>query len=1046
MNISHFAVRRPITTCMFFSAIVVLGWISFQRLAVDQLPDVALPSITVSTTYEGAGPAEVERLITEYIEKAVSTIDGVKEVRSTSKENNSTVVIDFTWDKDLTEAVNEVREKVAEAKRLLPEDIDEPRIWKYDTSAQPIVYLALRGASERFNVRQYAEDYLAYLLQQTEGVAAMDVWGGNLREIQVLVDRGRLESTGLSLAQVEQALRAENLSLAGGHLEAGAVDYLVRPTGEFGSLVEIEQAVVALRDGIRVSIKDVASVVDGLKDEPTRTCVNGEPGVILAIRKQSGGNTVRVAQQVRARLPEIQAQLPQGLTLSVLYDRSTFITRSIKQVQDTAIQGGAIAVLVLLVFLRSLISTVVIAVSIPIAIIATFILLYFWQISLNWMSLGGLALGIGMLVDNSVVVLENIFRHAKFGKDRQLAAMDASSEVALAVAASTLTTLCVFMPIAFVHGKIGVIFQELALTVTASLLASLLVALTLTPMLCGKILRVRDEHQPRSTGLRRWLELQGERFFNGLDASYHRSLAWALSHRALIVVVSLTLLAMVLPLNRHIGQELLPPVDESLIYARLEMPVGTRIDLTDETMRQLERTILANPPIHGSFSRTGLTSRGGGGSHTGFMFIEAVDRAQREETLDDVMQTLRRDTRLIPGGKIRIYERPSDLRRLWGGGREERVEVDIRGFDLLEAKAFAEQISEIIAGIDGVSHTQLTVDDQMPEIQLRIDRAIASAMGIRASGILHTVKTAPEGTETSNYRESGSQYDIRVRLQEADRQAWDDLSRLFVLAPSGQTIPLRNIATLHPAKGPMAIERRGQQRVVTVQAALTGGREFSGLMQEVEQRVLEAPRPDGLTIRFAGEVEEMKESRHDIILAFALALLLVYMVMASLYESLLHPFVIMFTVVFSSVGIILALWLTGTHYTIPVYIGIIMLAGIVVNNGIILVDYTNQLGDSGIGVREALLQAGRTRLRPILITTLTTVLALLPMSLGYGEGAEMWSPLGRVVVGGLSVSTLFTLFFIPVLYSLMEEVRRHLQRLRGKKLNGEDNGHGSGVM
>jgi len=658
MNISRFAVRRPITTCMFFSAIVVLGWISFQRLAVDQLPDVALPSITVSTTYEGAGPAEVERLITEYIEKAVSTIDGVKEVRSTSKENNSTVVIDFTWDKDLTEAVNEVREKVAEAKRLLPEDIDEPRIWKYDTSAQPIGYLALRGASERFNVRQYAEDYLAYLLQQTEGVAAVDVWGGNLREIQVLVDRGRLEATGLSLAQVEQALHAENLSLAGGHLEAGAVDYLVRPTGEFGGLVETEQAVVALRDGIRVSIKDVASVVDGLKDERTRTRVNGEPGVILAIRKQSGGNTVRVAQQVRARLPEIQAQLPQGLTLSVLYDRSTFITRSINQVQDTAIQGGAIAVLVRLVFLRSLISTVVIAVSIPIAIIATFILLYFWQISLNWMSLGGLALGIGMLVDNSVVVLENIFRHAKLGKDRQLAAMDGSSEVALAVAASTLTTLCVFMSIAFVHGKIGVIFQELTLTVTASLLASLLVALTLTPMLCGKILRVRDEHQPPSTGLRRWLELQGERFFNALDASYHRSLAWALSHRALIVVVSLTLLAIVLPLNRHIGQELLPPVDESLIYARLEMPVGTRIDLTDETMRQLERAILANPLIQGSFSRTGLTSRGGGGSPPALCSSKPSTAPNARKPLDDVMQTLRRDTRLIPGGKIRIYERP----------------------------------------------------------------------------------------------------------------------------------------------------------------------------------------------------------------------------------------------------------------------------------------------------------------------------------------------------------------------------------------------------
>jgi len=1044
MNISRFAVRRPVTICMVFSAIAVLGWISFQRLAVDQLPDVALPSITVSTTYEGAGPAEVERLVTEYVEKAVSTIDGVKEVRSTSKENNSTVIIDFTWDKDLTEAVNEVREKVAEAKRLLPEDIDEPRIWKYDTSAQPILYLALRGTSGRFNVRQYAEDYLTYLLQQIDGVAAVDIWGGNLREIQVLVDRGRLEATGLSLSQVQQALQTENLSLAGGHLEAGAIDYLVRPTGEFASLQAIEQTAVAQRNGVRMYIKDVATVLDGLKDERTRTRVNGEPGAILAIRKQSGGNTVRVAQQVRGKLPELQAQLPQGLALSVLYDRSTFITRSISQVQSTAIQGGLIAVLVLLVFLRSMLSTIVIAVSIPIAIIATFILLYIWDISLNWMSLGGLALGIGMLVDNSVVVLENIFRHGRLGKDRRLAAMDGSAEVALAVTASTLTTLCVFLPIIFVRGKVGVIFQELALTVTASLLASLIVALTLTPMLCGKILRLRDEPEGSSQGLKQRLSRRAERFFGALDSVYYRGLAWVLGHRALIVVVSLTALGGALLLNRHIGQELLPAVDEGLVYARLEMPVGTRIDLTDEVMRPLERTILTNPRIQGSFSRVGLTSRGGGGSHTGFMFIEAVDRTQREESLDQVMQRLRQDTRLIPGGKIRIYERPSDLRRLWGGGREERVEVDIRSFDLVKAKAFAEQISEIIASVDGVSHTLLTVEDQMPEIQVLIDRAKAAALGLRAADILQTVKTALEGSETTKYRDGGTQHDIRVKLRDEDAQAWDDLGRLFIVSPQGKPIPLRNIATLHQVKGPMAIERRGQQRVITVQAALTGSREFSGLMQEVEQRVLQAPRPEGITIRFAGEAEEMKESRNDIILAFALALLLVYMVMASLYESLLHPFVIMFTIVFSSIGIILALWLTGTNYNIPVYIGIIMLAGIVVNNGIILVDYTNQLRDGGASVREALLQAGRTRLRPILITTLTTVLALLPMSLGYGEGAEMWSPLGRVVVGGLSVSTLFTLFFIPVLYSLMEDVRRRLQGFWGKKALVEENGHTGG--
>lgn len=1037
MNLSRFAVHRPVTIIMLFLAIIVLGWISFTRLPLDQLPDVTLPSVTISTIYKGAAPGEIEKLVTEHIEKAVSTIDGVKEVRSTSKEDASTVVIDFSWDKDLTEAVNEVREKVASAKRLLPDDIEEPRIWKYDTSSQAIMYLSFRGDGNRYNIRQIAEDHIAYLLQQVEGVAAVDVWGGREREIQVNIDPNRLQAAGLSINKVVDVLYQENLSLAGGHLEVGAMDYLVRPLGEFRALSDIEHVVLTYRNGTPIYLKDVARVVDGYKNERTQTRVNGEEGVILAVRKQSGSNTVQVADRVRGRLPSIQRTLAADLQLGLLYDRSLFIKSSIQQVKDTAIQGGIIALLVLLFFLRHFRTSAIIAVTMPISIIATFILLYLWDISLNWMSLGGLALGIGMLVDNAVVVLENIHRHKSAGKNPAEAAITGSQEVALAIAASTLTTLCVFLPIIFVRGTVGIIFQELALTVTASLLTSLFIALTLIPMLSARFggsTIPEAEHGGIWGRFLQWTERQ----LNALDLQYRGALGWMLQHRTFVFVGSVAVLIVALFLNRQIGEELLPSVDEGLMYGRLELPIGTKFEITDEAMRQMEQIIIRETPeIEGAFARIGLSHRGGGGTHTGFMFIKVVDRSKREKGLPALMQDLRRRLAVIPGATIRIFERPSDLKRMWGGGREERIEIDIQGHDLEASTALAKQLSKRFEQIEGVSHTLLNIEDQMPEIQVQIYREKAAALGIRAADILHTVKTALQGTTATKYREGGNQYDILVQVQDLDKKAWNDLEQLSIHTPNGRQVPLRNIATVFLSKGPVTIERRGQQRVITLQVATTDSRDLRSIMADIEKELAQIPIPEGLTLRFGGEQEAMEESQRDIVLAFTLALMLIYMVIASLYESLLHPFVIMFSVFFSAIGIILALVITGTNYSIPVYIGIIMLAGIVVNNGIVLIDYTNLLRSRGYSVLEALLEAGQTRLRPILITTLTTVLALFPMSLGWGEGAEVWAPLGRVVLGGLSVATLFTLFFIPTLYSLVEEMREKVGKWRGEKLYAE---------
>ncbi|RMF94198.1 MAG: efflux RND transporter permease subunit [Nitrospinota bacterium] len=1028
MSLSRFAVQRPVTITMFFLAILVLGGISASRLPLDQLPDVTFPSVTVSTRYRGAAPDTVEKLVTEYIEKAVSTIDGVQEVRSVSKEENSTVVIDFGWDKDLTEAVNEVREKIASIKRFLPDEVEEPRIWKYDTSSQPIMYLSFHGDGERYDVRQIAEDRLAYLLQQVEGVAAVDVWGGKRRQIQVRLDQSRLEAVNLSLLQVVDALRQESLSLAGGRLEAGSLDYLVRPLGEFRSLQDIAHVVLTHHKGVPVYLQDVGQVVKGYENERTQTRINGEEGVILAVRKQSGGNTVQVADRVRARLPAIQQTLEAGLSLDILYDRSRFIKDSIRQVRNTAIQGGLIALLVLFLFLQNLRTSCIIALSMPISIIATFILLYLWDISLNWMSLGGLALGIGMLVDNSVVVLENIYRHRSLGLPAVEAAIRGGQEVTVAIAASTLTTLCVFLPIIFVQGTIGVIFRELALTVTASLLTSLGVALTLVPMLSARLMKSGawgEEGRQRRRARQR---------LHALGSTYRHSLDRVLCHRGLVLAVAAGTLILASWGNRKIGSELLPAVDEGLMYGRLEMPVGTKFAITDGVMRQMERIIVQETPeIQAAFARVGVTSRGGGGTHTGFMFIKALDRTQREKSLPVLMQELRQRLKAIPGARIRIFERPSDLRRLWGGGRSERIEIDIQGYDLEASTALAHRLSQVLQQVEGVSHTLLSTEDQIPEIQVQIQRDKAAALGIRMADILNTVKTALEGTVATTYRDGGDQYDVLVRLQEQDREGWKDLEQLLIPTPTGRQVPLHHIATLIRARGPMTIERRAQQRVVTLQVASDGSRDFSSLVREIEERVRQVPLPQGLSLRLAGEREAMQQSRRDVVLAFTLALLLVYMVMASLYESLLHPLVIMFTIPFASIGIIASLWMTGTSYSVPVYIGIILLAGIVVNNGIVLIDYAQRLRQQGRRSREAIIEAGGTRLRPILITTLTTVLALFPLSVGWGEGAEVWAPLGRVVLGGLSVGTLFTLFFLPILYSLVEEMRERIWRWRGQK-------------
>lgn len=1033
MKISAIAVARPVTTGMFFLALVVLGLISLSRLAVDQLPDVVRPSVSIVTIYEGAAPEIIERMVTDPLEKAVATIDGVTEVRSSSSEESSTVTVDFNWGTNVDFALLDVREKVNDTLRNLPEGIEPPRLRKYDPSASPIMYLNLKSNGEisLLDLRHYADNTLRYQLQRIPGVASVDIWGGNEREIQVLVDRSRLEATGISLERVLHTVNAENVTKVGGHLETGRTDYVVRPLGEFRRLQDIENVILNTSNGMPVYLKDVAVVHDGIKENLTGTRVNRSPGLVMAIRRQSGSNTVRVSDLVQAELPRIRAQLPQAMELRLLFDRAKFIRLSIAQVEQSAVLGGCIAIFVLLFFLRSIRPTTIVALAIPLAVAATFILLFVAKISLNWMSLSGLALGIGMLVDNSVVVLENIFRHRQQGTERKRAAVVGSQEMGLAIAASTLTTLCVFLPLIFVQGMMGIIFQELALTVSFALIASLVVALTLVPMLSSKWLTQLGQENGKG-GWRQRLDRLWRDSLTAIETTYDRLLRVVLKHRMLLMVACTVLLGLSLSLYNQLGSELLPSVDEGMMYIRVELPVGTRLDITSRILADMEQTVFETAPdVQAMFARYGLSWAGGGGTHTGFVWLRMKDISERQQSLKEVIKVLQAKlSSSYPDAKVRIVERPSDVARLLGSGRTERVEIDVFGFDLHRGRQLAQELAKQVQKIEGISYVRLNIDDSRPEMQIAIDRPKASALGVSVHTILQAIETSVAGTVASKYREDRDEYDIRVRLREADRQELADLDRIFVTAPGGQKVSLRNLTVTRPGTGPVVIERRGQERAVTIQAGMTGNRDFGSIARDVEHLLASTDIPDGFQAVLGGERQEQQSSNQNMLLTTFLAVLLVYMIMAALFESLLHPFVILFTIPFAVIGGILMLWLTGTNVSIPVHIGAIMLVGIAVNNGIVMVDYMNQLRQGGLGVLEATQQGAVTRLRPVLITTLTTVLALVPMAIGIGEGSEVWAPLGRVVVGGLLVSMVFTLFFIPSLYSIIEEhrVRRLAQR------------------
>jgi hydrophobic/amphiphilic exporter-1 (mainly G- bacteria), HAE1 family len=1024
MNLPHLAIRRPVFASVVFLILTLVGAVSFLRLPVDLMPDISLPSITVSTQYAGVGPEEMEELISIPMERALASTPAVKEIISNSSEGSSSIRISFEWGTDIEVALDDVRTRVDRARGQLPLEATAPSIFKFDVTAFPIMALGVSSEMPPRELREFTEKQIQYRFERIPGVAQADIWGGLQREIHVNLDRKKMHALRISPIQVISALRRENLNEPAGHVIEGNFELLLRTQGEYTTLDEIRQTMVTRREGRPLYISDLATVHDSHSEIRNLVRVNGQPGLRMAIRKQSGGNTVEVSRLVAAEVERLNRDFP-NIRISTIFDSAVYIERAVANVRNAAVYGSILAVFVLLLFLRNLRSTLVIGIAIPISVIATFGLMYFYGFTLNTVTFGGLALGVGVLLDNSIVVLENIFRHRQDGKEKIEAARTGASEVAAAITAATLTTVVVFLPVVFMAGVSGVIFQQLAWVVSFALFSSLAIALTLVPLLASRFIRVREPN-PKRFGYRFVHGMQN--LLDNLDRSYSEGIRWSLRHRWIVVGLSLLAVGSVLFLVQFIGFEFQPEADEGEVRVSLDLPEGTRLDATNEFALRAEEIVRELvPEATNVLSEVG--SAGGwrvANTNTASIRISLAPQSERRRSSFQIADALRPPLEELAGVIARTRASGGNfvLRLAQGGGDAGRLSLDIRGYDLSDSYRAAVELRRMLEATEGVSDARVDRALGRAESRILVDREKAATMGLSVSEIATTIRTALGGTTAGYFRERGDEYDIRVRFQEGDRLDADQVAEIPVQTPGGMVVPLHSLVRFERSEGPVSISRKDQQRVVSVSANLSGTRDMGSIVNELQERIAVMQLPPDTAVLFSGDWEDQQEAFAYLQLAFILAIVLVYLVMAAQFESFKYPFLIMFSLPLASTGVVLMLFITGTNFNMQAFIGLIMLVGIVVNNAIVLVDYVLQLQRiHGLGLTESLITGGRRRLRPIMMTTATTVLALTPMALGVGEGGELQAPMARVLIGGLLSSSVITLFLIPTFFYMMETVR-----------------------
>ncbi len=1066
------ATHRRVTIMMFTVAIALFGSVSLSRLDLNLLPDISYPTLTIRTELTGAAPVEVESLLTKPIEEAVGVIRNVRLVRSVSRSGQSDVTLEFLWGTDMDVAAVEVREKLDIL--LLPLEAARPLLLRFDPSSEPMMRLALRYDEDASTeaalkaLRRLAEDRIKNTLEAVEGTAAVKVSGGLEDEIQIRVDQQRLSQLGVSIDQIASRIRAENVNLSGGRLEEGDQRFLVRTLNEFQSVSEFRDAIVAYVSEQPVYLRDVAVVERGYKEREAITRVDGLESVELAVYKEGDANTVQVADRMQRRLESLREELSSdGIELTTIYDQSRFISSAVDDVKAAAVIGGIIAVIVLFGFLSDSRATTIVGVAIPVSVIGTFLLMYLNGVSLNIMSLGGIALAVGMLVDNSIVVLENIVRKKEQGQGVAEAAVNGTAEVASAVFAATLTTIAVFFPMVFISGIAGQLFGDQALTVTFALVFSLIVALTLIPMLSALSIGSRYGYEnaepappwePENAVLRvikrilgfiswlfnavvvgivrlfrfafRWagealrllltpVTWSFQSLYRAIAAVYPAMLSWSLHHRPTVVLAAVAIFAATMSLVPRLGTELIPQLSQGEFNVDLRLPPGAPLEETDRAIRAAQRVADGIDSIVLDYSVAGTGNRldanpVDAGDNTGTLSVSLASGASRADE-EAAMDAMRAELSRLPGVQYE-FSRPSLM------SFASPLSLEISGYDLDQIARAAREIEAALAASDRFADIRSTVERGIPEIQIIFDQERAAKLGLAVRDIADRVVANVRGELATRYTWRDRKIDVLVRSIDTRESSVAEIRSLIVNPSSERPVTLDAVAEVVITEGPAEIRRVAQQRVAVIETNVAYG-DLGAAALEAERIVSQIPMPEGVTALVSGQSEEMTESFRSMQFALALAIFLVYLVMASQFESLIHPFVILFTIPLALVGAVLGLFVTGTTINIVALIGVIMLAGIVVNNAIVLVDLINQLRAQGKARFDAIMEAGEARLRPILMTSLTTALGLLPMAIGFGEGSEVRSPMAITVIGGLLVSTLLTLLVIPVVYSLMDRKR-----------------------
>ncbi|MDD4909124.1 MAG: efflux RND transporter permease subunit [Candidatus Omnitrophica bacterium] len=1032
MLLPEFGVKRPVTNLMIFSAILVVAFYSMSRLGIDMMPEIEPPVITVVSSYSGASPEDVEIKVTEPLENQLSTTPGLEKMTSNSLEGLSLISIKFKWGTNIDEASNDIRDRIDLAKRFLPDipdEMDNPFIYKFNTANIPIIFTGITAEQSYAGLYDLIDKRVGDSLRQLAGVGTVQLFGGLERQINIWINRQRLEGYGFSVLDIQNALKQENVTQPMGGIKTGLSDYLLRLPGEFASPEEINLVILGKRDGKSVYLKDVAKVEDSFKEVTMNVRINRHPGLMMMVQKQTGTNTVEVAARIKNKLKEFQKTLPADVKMFLIFDTSQDIINSLQNLKSALWLAIILVILVVWFFLRQFFGSLIIALTLPFSLLIAFIYLFLSGKTINVIGLSSLAIACGMVVDNAIVVVDNVYRSLEKGRRPQEAAIFGASEMFLSIAASTFTTVVVFLPMLFITGVVGIMFGELAMIVTVTLLASLFTAATFSPMLCSKLLRLRKQ----SGALAKLYDFS-ERLFKSWEDFYGRCLAWCLGHKKLVIFGFLAAFITSLFSTRFIGNEFIPEEDSGDVRITVQLALGTRFEETDKVAGRIEDILEKSVPEAKFFyARAGTTTGSGramgagdSGPHVVVCGAKLVPKTERRRSVFEVGQKLREEIWRIPGVLKVDISTGNPLGRMITGAGGKAIQLEIIGHSFEDTNALAAKIKGVMEKVPGAVDTSISRDISRPELRIEVDREKAAALGLNMNTVASSVKTFIEGSTATKYREKGETYDIYVRLEESSRSKIEDIENLSLVSlVTGKQIRLSNFARVYETAGPINIERQNRERVVRVECN-TYKRSAGKVIEDVKKELRKLILPADIMLNFGGEAEEQKKAFRDLTFLLALGLVLVYMIMAAQFESLLDPFIVMFAVPFTFTGVFLAFLVTGTTLSVVTFLGIIMLMGIVVNNAIVLISYINILRARGLSMLQAVTRGGRDRLRPVLMTTITTLAGLMPLALSRGEGSETWQPLGITMIGGLTVSTLVTMLFVPTLYAIFEaRIRRN---------------------